>query len=879
MWLMRGLGQILEGATIRIFQVIGVLLSGGILLSISRAYCNGCLALLLGLVLIFGCSTPVWSQPQGTIELFQEDLSAQIEQREALKKKYLNSYVPSDATDMKVRGNAVEFSQDGKTLKLRDKVVASSSNFAIQADEGEVDIEKQEGTFSGEVFLSHPDFSISCSKAYLNVPYEVGVFNDAKFRIEELEFNANASSLIKYSELGYRLYDSSVTTCDPDVAPSPWSIASDTLDITEDGYANLYWASLSFYNVPVLYSPYIGFPVRQEKSSGLLMPSIGYGSQNGVQVWLPFHVVLDDATDLTLTPFIASGTRQGAEFEFRKAFSLQHNLISRWVFSDESLRNGELRGLLSRADGVLPFKEKRAGGFYKHEWSSDREATVPVSVMADIHYVNDDLMLRELEDPDIGFRNAPFLTSRIIGNTSLGSIGSAELLGEWNQAIDQNYQATDDAMLQRLPEANVRLSERWRPFGFNPYGLQLATQANISYTDFYRETGVAGQRVNINPGIAVPFHYESFFQGDVGVSYFDTSYNLSQVEGALASDGTQLQDSSSRQTYVASANISTILEQVYDVDQGSWLSTLTGLGVANYEQELKKVKHEIEPFIRYSFAPDKYQGDLPIFDALDRIRNRSFVTYGFKNRWIGKVESIRSYRSEIEEVTPTVEDLPELGLVDSVANLEFPRDSLVGNQLNILRSGALNSLGYLTVLQGYDFIEANENQDPLRDPFSDVYVDIGFTPNSVFALNTTTNYNPKDGSISSWTTGLSLRDDRGDAVGLRYSLVSPKVLVDNVVTDGVDISNIDGQLEFVLTERMKLGYYARYDQTASSFIDQIIGLRLANGCKCWSVDFGYSDRTNPDRQQVLMRVNLNGLGRLQQGVLYNSIRESLRSFQ
>jgi lipopolysaccharide assembly outer membrane protein LptD (OstA) len=218
-------------------------------------------------------------------------------------------------------------------------------------------------------------------------------------------------------------------------------------------------------------------------------------------------------------------------------------------------------------------------------------------------------------------------------------------------------------------------------------------------------------------------------------------------------------------------------------------------------------------------------------------------------------------------------------LVDSVANLEFPRDSLVGNQRSILRSGALNSLGYITVLQGYDFIEADQDQDPLRDPFSDIYVDLGFTPNTIFALNTTTNYNAKDGSISSWTSGLSFSDDRGDAVGVRYSLVSPRVFVYNMVTDGVDISNIDGQLELVLTDRVKLGYYARYDQTASSFIDQIIGVRLANGCKCWSVDLGYSDRTNPDRQQVLMRINLYGLGRLQQGVLTNTIREGLRSFQ
>jgi LPS-assembly protein len=840
-----------------------------------KSLVRACTYFLIGHVFL---SSVVLAQPNQAVELFSEDITTEMERRAGLKKKYLRSYVRRSADEMKVRGDSVEFSDDGQTIRLKDKVVASAGEFAIQSDEGEVNIEKQEGVFNGDVFLSHPQFSIGCQKAYFNVPYEVGVFNDARLRLDEVEFNADASSLVKYSEFGYLLHESAVTTCDTDVLPAPWKISSDKVDITEDGYAHMYWSSLAFYGVPVFYTPYMGFPVGQEKSSGLLIPSVGFGSQNGLQVWLPVHIVLDDATDLTVTPFIETRTRQGVEFEFRKAFSTLHELNSRWLFSDESLRDGDLRGLLPRSDGVLPYKESRAGGYYYHRLTSDPETPVPYSLLADIHYVNDDLMLRELEDNQIGFRNAPFLTSRLLGTTSFGSLGSMEIFGEWNQAIDANLEQTDDAILQRLPEVNLRVGERWRPFGFNPYGLQLTTLANVSYTDFYREEGLSGQRVNFNPSIAVPFHYESYFRGNAQLSYFDTRYALDDIEGVIAANGQPIDDSESRRTYVASTSISTVLERIYELSEDNWLSTLTGLGFDNYELQLQKVKHELEPFLRYSFAPDEDQDGLPLFDSLDRIRNRSIVTYGFTNRWIGRLESIKSYRSEIEEVTPTVEDLPELGLIDSVANLEFPREALGGNQISILRSGELRNIAYVTLLQSYDIIEARDDIDPLRDEFSDVYIDFGLTPNSLFAFNTTANYDMNNGEISSWTSGLSLRDDRGDAVGLRYSLVSPKILVDNIVTDGVDISNIDGQVELVLTDRVKFGYYARYDQTAAKFIDQIFGIRMANGCKCWSVDLGFSDRTNPDRQQLLMRFNLNGLGRLQQSVLYNSIRESLRSF-
>ncbi len=149
-----------------------------------------------------------------TIELFREDIEKNADDLARKKQRVLKAYDKQASDDLKIRGENISFSKSGNTLQLRDRVIASTQNFSIQAGGAEVDVEKQQGTFSGDVVLSHPEFSVSCSEAYLDLPYELGVFKDASFRIEEVEFLAQAESIIKYSEFSYRLYDSTISMGD-----------------------------------------------------------------------------------------------------------------------------------------------------------------------------------------------------------------------------------------------------------------------------------------------------------------------------------------------------------------------------------------------------------------------------------------------------------------------------------------------------------------------------------------------------------------------------------------------------------------------------------------------------------------------------------------
>ena len=80
------------------------------------------------------------------------------------------------------------------------------------------------------------------------------------------------------------------------------------------------------------------------------------------------------------------------------------------------------------------------------------------------------------------------------------------------------------------------------------------------------------------------------------------------------------------------------------------------------------------------------------------------------------------------------------------------------------------------------------------------------------------------------------------------------------------MSQLDGQLELKVSDRLKVGYYARYDEAEREFIDSSVGVRILSSCNCWHLDVGYTERLNPEKEQVFMRFTFAGLGDITQDI-------------
>ncbi len=594
----------------------------------------------------------------------------------------------------------------------------------------------------------------------------------------------------------------------------------------------------------MLYSPYFAFPVKSERASGLLVPKYSYSNQDGIGLWLPGFFVLDDSSDLKMTPFMEARTRRGVDTEYRQAFAKDNFLSTRLLFSDESPRDGSLRGTVVNDLYDPTYNDNRLGWNYKHLWRGDQESSVPLTYVADVHYVNDDLFARELEEEDILKRDARFATSTLSLRTLLGESTLVDLSGEYNQAMLTN----DKLVFQRLPELGLRSSRSDRPLGFNPYGIKLVSALDASATQFTRDTGYDGMRTDLYPNVKVPFHIQNYVSSEIRAGYRDTFYRLGNQE--IPGSSNELEASQDRKIFDIGYKMGTALERVYQVDPQGSLNYLTSLGLDNHALSLARVKNVIEPYTQFIYVPDVTQSDLPQFDALDRLKQKEVFIFGLKSSLYGRFLPRNPSDESITELTPRVQDLPPVGMSPSLMDLG-EIDPTQSNPFRS-RSGQVREIAYIDIKEAYDYTEDIKNIDPERSSWSDLYTDIGLNPTRDFGLRLESNYNAEKRTPSSWAVSTFLDSDRGDAMRVRYSFLNNS------------ISQVEGNLEVVLTDRFRVGYYGRYDEKEREFIDTRGALRLLSAYDCWYLDLGISRKINPDRSMAFLSFTFGGLGDITQ---------------
>ncbi len=802
---------------------------------------------------------------------FAED-SKKTKQQESLRMKKATGGVTAPAPGVDFQAPVIEFDRNKNEIVGKGGVTISDSGVQVQADEGTFNTQTRQGIVAGNVVVSSSAGLLAADSANLNVPNETGEFTNLKFEVEEGGFDVESAKARKVSEFDFELEDSSVTSCHCPDGAKPWEIRSDSCKLTQEGYAHSYDSSVYFEGLPIFYTPYLAFPVKNERASGLLPPQWGVSNQNGILYRQPILGIVDGSTDFTVSPFIATKTRVGSALDVERIFSRTHNLTGGFIYSNESLRGDSLRGLDVEDTYDPTIDTNRTGGYYKQRWVPDPKSGIPLEFVADGRYTSDNLFLREIPAPQIGEKQSQFLTSTAVLRGRVLEAVNAEARAEYNQML-----LTDpEVQTQRLPELTANTGTTFRPFGFNPYGLKLVTGAGVTGTNFVRDDGYDGWRTDIVPKASIPFHISNYMRGQFSAELHQTEYSLRETmlpsTGTPLPDGsTELASSSNRTLPILSYGMNTGVERVFDVDRGGTFSRLVNLGAQNERSELARLKHTIEPDVRYTYIPDVDQEYNPFFDQIDRYRQRSMVSYGFSSRLYGRFMEPYERVRDIEELSPQGQSIPMVDLGSSV--LDFGRNMLVAPAQNIdLRSGEIRQLALFTVRQTYDFINntqgeqddpsSDDNNDGL-DQFSDVNVGLSLSPSKYFATGAQTNYGIEDALFHSYSLSLGFMDDREDMIRARY------IFIDDTDEDpNVDngTGQFEGNIEIALHQRLRAGGYLRLDAQEGEVIESRALLRFINSCRCWSADLGFGQTNNPDQSQVLLGFTFGGLGGMRQGV-------------
>jgi LPS-assembly protein len=806
--------------------------------------------------------------PDRTSVFSSDSPDVKAEQKKALQESLSPQVKPVEGLDF--QAPVIEFKKDTEEVIGKGGILIAEGGVQVQADEGTFNMKTKEGDVNGDVLMTTSAGVLSASSGRVNIPSETGSFKDLDFDIEEGGFNIFAEEARKISEFDYELEDVSLTSCHCPDGTRPWELKGTSCSITQEGYAHTYGTTMWFEGAPIFYAPYLSIPVKRERASGLLPPQFGYSNQNGALFRQPIFFDIDDTAGAMLSPFVATNSRVGAELDIEKRFSKKSSLDAGFIYSNESLRGQDPRGLDLEDFNDPYIDQNRTGGFWKQQWKSDPVDGAPIEALIDARYTSDDMFLREIPAPQIGPLQSQYLSSDAVVRGEAWGFLNAEGRASYTQNLSTN--TPQDQQIQRLPEFALSTGETFRPFGPNPYGLKLVTGIGATGTNFTRSEGYDGLRFDINPTVSVPFHVKNFFRGQFSAQVHQTEYQMN--DRMLVPDSTPLPDGSteiasgiSRTIPILSYGMSTGVERVYGLERDNWFSQLVSLGAQNEGSEIVKLKHTVEPFLGYTYIPGVDQQNNPLYDQLDRYRERSLISYGFTTRLYGKAQEPLERVREVEELAPSAETLPMYDLSDSL--LDFGRGMIVAPQpMSDIREGAVRQLASFSLRQTYDNLVKNPDDDPQINAFSDINAALTLSPSYYFSTGFDVNYDPDTGGFASAGYSFGLRDDRDDVIRLRYNYIDSTVTSitngDNT-TDNNNVNQVEMNLEAKIFEQLRAGGYMMYDAEQQEMLMSRALLRFINSCKCWSADLGYTQTFNPQNEQVLFSFTFGGLGGISQG--------------
>ena len=195
----------------------------------------------------------------------------------------------------------------------------------IRADRVEYQVEAQSAVATGDVQLERFGDTATGPQLNYNLGNDTGemlapVFSFPRTGERRVASRGEAARAVLGENQQSTLFDAQYTSCP--VPRDDWFIRVRELDI--DGVTNLgraYNTTVYFLGVPILYSPFLSFPLDNKRRSGFLAPTFGTSGRSGFEVALPYYWNIAENRDATVTPkvYTKRGLQLGGEFRYLDA--------------------------------------------------------------------------------------------------------------------------------------------------------------------------------------------------------------------------------------------------------------------------------------------------------------------------------------------------------------------------------------------------------------------------------------------------------------------------------------------------------------------------------------------------------------------------------
>ena len=473
---------------------------------------------------------------------------------------------------VEVSSDSAQIGVDGAAL-LSGRVELRQGERRLEAEE--VRYDRASGQFSVRGTLTYTDGSITARGDTGRYEAASGAsLEDAEFDLPERPARGAAERMQIGTDGRVRLSEVWFSTC-PDASPD-WRIRARSIELdtrTRNGTGRN--AAVEFLGVPILYLPYISFPLGEQRKSGFLVPDAGFSSRSGVELAVPYYFNLAPNYDLLVEPRFYEKRGLDAGATFRYLTRTNRGEIRANLLPGDMVRDTDRHWLRLRHRTELP-----AG------WRLDLDA----ADVSDAEY---------FEDFAAGADGTSTAFLQRVARLSYRD-EHWRVRGEFQQfqTIDRALQPIDRPYAQ-VPRIAVRGEGR------RDAGLPLSYSLDAEVVNFERDTGITGWRTDATSRIALDFGSPAYYlRPAAGVRY--TRYALDSVASGATT-------SPSRSLPFAALDAGLLLER------------------PAVDGRVQRIT--LEPRLLYLWTPYRDQDDLPVFDT--RVPDLNFVQLFRGERYVG----------------------------------------------------------------------------------------------------------------------------------------------------------------------------------------------------------------------------------------------------
>lgn len=556
-----------------------------------------------------------------------------------------------------IESDSISYDHETDTYHAEGRVVITYAKGVLTADRVFLEKRRDRARAEGNVVLRSDQDTLKGDRIDFDIKHQTGVAYQGRAFMALNHFYLDGDRIEKTGESSYVVDAARVTTCD---GPCPdWQLTADRLDVTVEGYGKLKHAKLLAKGMPVLYIPYLIFPAKTKRQSGLLPPYFAFSDTKlGMDVEVPFFWAISDDMDATLYQRYMDrrGYKQGVEFRYVTS----HNNFGTFYgdFMNDAGRVKETAGGISRD---WQSDQKRWSLYLNHQTQFDPS----FYFRADIRKVSDSWYFKDFSSSNYYLSNYAttegqrFRKVSFLGNDALGSLEStARLVKNWSlynltvsgSSTDNFAVVSNAATLQKYPE--VTLTGIKRVLFKSPVNFEFTS----TYDYFYRDVGQKGHFYELKPTLSLPVNLGGYGKMTPALTLWEVLWRREDQEPVPADK------QGSRNLYVASLYANTEVSRVFNIGG----------------RAVEKIRHSIIPELTYTYVPNVNQTDLPNFVV--PVSEQQTLTYALTNsftaRWKGK-DGKKNYREflrlklaqtfDINEssrgVTATVSDRKPFGAV------------------------------------------------------------------------------------------------------------------------------------------------------------------------------------------------------------------------